>query len=77
MVFIYILELENNKYYIGKTTHPEFRIEHHFNSNGSAWTTKYKPIRLYALIPDCDDYDEDKHTKIYCFRASGLKGWNP
>ena len=34
MVFIYILELENKKYYIGKTTNPQFRIESHFNSSG-------------------------------------------
>jgi cellular nucleic acid-binding protein len=65
MVYIYILELENYKYYVGKTTNPDFRIDSHFNSNGSAWTKKYKPIRLNQLIPDCDDYDEDKYTKIY------------
>ena len=65
MVYIYILELENKKYYVGKTTNPDFRIESHFNSNGSAWTKKYKPIRLHQLIPDCDNYDEDKYTKIY------------
>jgi predicted GIY-YIG superfamily endonuclease len=35
MVFIYILELENKKYYVGKTTDPNFRIDSHFNSNGS------------------------------------------
>ena len=64
MIFIYILELENKKYYVGKTTNPNFRIESHFNSNGSYWTKKYKPIRLYQLIPNCDDYDEDKYTRI-------------
>jgi len=36
MVYIYILELENYKYYVGKTTNPNFRIDSHFNSNGSA-----------------------------------------
>ncbi len=62
MVYIYILQLENSKWYVGKTTNPNFRLESHFNSNGSAWTNKYKPIRLHQLIPDCDDYDEDKYT---------------
>ena len=50
MVNIYILQLEDNsplgtytplqgyKYYIGKTTQPEIRLESHFNSNGSSWT---------------------------------------
>lgn len=65
MVFIYILKLEKDKYYIGKTNNPEFRLDMHFNSNGSAWTTKYKPIKLLELIKDCDDYDEDKYTRIY------------
>ena len=65
MVFIYILELENNKYYVGKTTNPAFRIEQHFNSSGSQWTKKYKPIKILELIPNCDNYDEDKYTIKY------------
>jgi len=65
MVYIYILKLENDKYYIGKTTNPSFRIDSHFNSNGSAWTRKYRPISVEKLVPDCDDYDEDKYTKKY------------
>jgi hypothetical protein len=65
MVFIYILELENKKYYIGKTKNPDFRLEQHFNSTGSQWTKKYKPKKVLQIIPDCDDYDEDKYTRIY------------
>lgn len=65
MVYIYVLKLKDNKYYVGKTINPEFRIKNHFHKNGSAWTKKYKPLKIEALIPDCDDYDEDKYTKIY------------
>ena len=65
MVNIYILLLEENKYYIGKTTQPEIRLEKHFNSNGSLWTKKYKPIKVIGLIPNCDDFDEDKYTLKY------------
>jgi hypothetical protein len=65
MVFIYALKLEEGKYYIGKTNNPSFRLENHFNSNGSAWTKKYKPIKVLELIPNCDDYDEDKYTRKY------------
>ena len=65
MVYIYILKLENGKSYIGKTTNPSFRIERHFNSTGSAWTSKYNPVSVEAIVPDCDDYDEDKYTKKY------------
>ena len=65
MVFIYVLQLEQGKYYIGKTNNPTFRLENHFNLNGSAWTKKYKPTKVLELIPDCDDYDEDKYTRKY------------
>lgn len=62
MVYIYILKLEKDKYYVGKTINPSFRLASHFNAYGSAWTKLYKPIKMIELIPDCDDYDEDKYT---------------
>ena len=65
MVYIYVLLLESNKYYVGKTINPDIRINSHLNMNGSIWTQKYKPILIHQIIPDCDDYDEDKYTRIY------------
>ncbi|MFY7728091.1 MAG: GIY-YIG nuclease family protein [Flavobacterium sp.] len=65
MVYIYVLELEHHKYYVGKTIHPTFRIADHFCQGGSMWTKKYKPIRITELIPNCDEYDEDKYTIQY------------
>ena len=65
MVCIYILLLQKNKYYVGKTTHPKFRLREHFDSGGSAWTKKYKPVKILQILPNCDDYDEDKYTKMY------------
>lgn len=62
MVFIYVLELEGHKYYVGKTNHPDFRIEDHFNSEGCSWTRKYKPLKVFCMESDCDDYDENKFT---------------
>jgi len=65
MVFIYALQLEEDKYYIGKTSTPDFRIEQHFQSGGAVWTKKYRPLNILEIIPDCDDYDEDKYTRRY------------
>lgn len=65
MVYVYTLLLEQNKYYVGKTDNPRFRIESHFDASGSAWTKKYPPLKLLELIPDCDHFDEDKYTKVY------------
>ena len=41
MISIYAIELEKGKYYIGKTSNPQFRLQSHFDSNGSYWTKKY------------------------------------
>jgi cellular nucleic acid-binding protein len=64
MVYIYVLKLQHDKYYVGKTSNPYFRIESHFNSEGSEWTKIHNPVKLLELIKG-DDYDEDKYTKIY------------
>lgn len=65
MVFIYVLLLSGGRYYVGKTENPNFRLDQHFDHKGSAWTKKYKPIKVVELIKDCDSYDEDKYTLKY------------
>ena len=65
MVFIYILQQQSNKYYVGKTENPKFRLDTHFKNGGCAWTKKYKPIQIIGLFPDCDAFDEDKYTIKY------------
>jgi|SRR6516162_9350438 hypothetical protein len=61
---IYVLQCQDNKYYVGKTQHPNFRLDQHFNHQGSQWTIKYKPIKVLKLIEKCDSFDEDKYTRI-------------
>ena len=65
MLYIYVLLLQNDKYYIGKTSNPHFRFDNHFINKGSEWTRLHKPIKILELIPNCDDYDEDKYTYKY------------
>lgn len=65
MVSIYILKLEQGKYYVGKSNNVNVRLASHFNSSGSEWTKKYKPIEIVEKIENCDNYDEDKYTLKY------------
>ena len=65
---IYILELENNKYYIGKTDDVSKRYEQHVNGNGSYWTKINKPISIIKTIENCSVFDEDKYVKEYMFK---------
>ena len=62
---IYVLQLEKNKYYVGKTNNVSQCLLSHYQSTGSSWTTKYKPIELYEMVDTDDDYDEDKYTLKY------------
>ena len=40
MVQIYILLLETNKYYVGKTNNKEIQLDYLFNFDENEWTQK-------------------------------------
>ena len=60
-VIIYILKLENNKYYVGRTKRMNQRTNEHFTGNGSEWTKRHKPVSVISKI-DGDVFDEEKYT---------------
>jgi len=63
--FVYVLELQNGKYYVGKTSNAASRIAEHIKKLGSSWTKKYKPKKIIKLYKNCDSFDEDKYTIMY------------
>ena len=63
MTTIYTLELENNKYYVGRSNIPKQRIIKHFQEAGSEWTRLHKPINVLSQI-NGDEFDEEKYTLI-------------
>lgn len=65
MSTLYVLELEDGKYYIGKTDDVQKRLEQHLNGRGSAWTKKYSPNRIVEQRPITSVYDETNVTKDY------------
>ena len=62
MLSIYVLLLENNKYYIGQTDHRNFKLDTHIDLD---WTNTYKPTQIIEFITGCDDSDNDKYTIKY------------
>ena len=64
---VYVLELENGKYYVGKTINVERRFKQHL-SGSSKWTRMYKPLRIINIIHECDGLDEDKITVKYMIK---------
>ena len=71
-MIIYILRLEENKYYVGRTNNLIDRIEAHVMGRGCEWTRKYKPKKLIRSYETKDMYDEDKETRR-CMSRYGIK----
>ena len=63
MTNIYILKLEENRYYVGKSKDIDKRYIQHIFDDGSSWTQKYKPIEIIKVINNCDSFEEDKQVK--------------
>jgi cellular nucleic acid-binding protein len=62
---IYILKLDGENYYIGKTNNVDKRFAEHLSGKGSIFTKKYKPIKIEKVIPNASPFDEDRYVKEY------------
>ena len=63
---IYILQLNNDKYYVGKTNRLiDDRYKEHLDGIGSFWTKKYKPLSIIKQIENSSPFDEDRYVKEY------------
>ena len=45
-IFIYILALDQDKYYVGQTNKIKQRTSEHFNGHGANYTKKYNPKKV-------------------------------
>lgn len=64
-MFIYVLECEHGKYYVGKTNNCTKRFAQHVRSQGAVWTRMHPPKRIVEVKEAFDGYEEDKITKMY------------
>lgn len=66
--YIYKLNLQHNKKYVGKTTNIDRRMNQHFGGNGSKVTKKFAP-KDGEIVDVCNGYFSDKieqkHTNKY------------
>lgn len=73
---IYILKLQNDKFYVGKSTNIESRLKSHFNKQGTKWTIQNQPTKIFALFESKDPFDEDLYTKkmMYKYGIDNVRG---
>eukprot|EP00013_Stygamoeba_regulata_P008676 CAMPEP_0177679326 /NCGR_PEP_ID=MMETSP0447-20121125/29536_1 /TAXON_ID=0 /ORGANISM="Stygamoeba regulata, Strain BSH-02190019" /LENGTH=260 /DNA_ID=CAMNT_0019188495 /DNA_START=108 /DNA_END=890 /DNA_ORIENTATION=+ len=64
-VWIYVLRLKSDKYYVGKTTMLDQRLRDHFNGDGPQWTQMYPPINVDFATLSEDPSEENYHTERY------------
>jgi hypothetical protein len=63
--YIYVLELVEERYYIGRTSNILRRIEEHFTNNGAIYTKKYKPLKVIEVEEEKTVEDEKIKTIFY------------
>lgn len=63
-MWLYVLELKYNKFYVGKTICVDSRFKAHENGNGCPWTREYPPIRISEKYEIQDNgFEEDCKVK--------------
>jgi predicted GIY-YIG superfamily endonuclease len=60
--YIYVLQLIDDRYYVGRTGNILRRIEEHFTGCGSLYTIKYKPIKVIEVTEELTKEDERNKT---------------
>lgn len=60
--YIYVLQLVDDRYYVGRTGNILKRIEEHFTGCGSLYTMTYKPIKVIEVTEEFKKEDERNKT---------------
>lgn len=62
---IYVLQLEHNCYYIGRTSNLNDRYQEHLKGKGAVWTRLHKPLKVDKIFNTNKPFDEDRIIKEY------------
>ncbi|NDA91578.1 MAG: hypothetical protein EBY20_11930, partial [Alphaproteobacteria bacterium] len=63
--YIYVLQLIEDRYYIGRSQNVLHRIEQHFNGDGSVYTKKFKPLKVVEIVEETANDNERNKTIEY------------
>ena len=62
---VYVLQLEDGCYYVGKTNNVEERFKQHCSGDRLSWTKKHRPIAIMKVYQSVSSFEEDRITKEY------------
>jgi len=69
--YIYVLKLNEDRYYVGRTSNILRRMEEHFTNNGAVYTKAYKPIKVIEVEEEKSRDDE----RIKTLQIMEKYGW--
>lgn len=72
MAIVYVLKLRNDKYYVGRTSNLERRIDDHKAGYGSSWTKKHKFVEMIKSFEAESPFYEDMIVKTM-MQAHGIE----
>jgi predicted GIY-YIG superfamily endonuclease len=76
--FLFILNLEGDRYYVGYSSKPDVRIKRYFAGKGSDWTGLYKPVEVLTtrlLVGALRESDAAARTADATVSMMRLFGW--
>lgn len=67
-MYIYVLECDLYKYYVGKTDNVCKRYNQHLEGKGAEWTKLFKSIKIIELKESINVFDEEAKTLEYMLK---------
>lgn len=64
-MYIYVLELSCNKYYVGSSNYPVNLSYSEYLCDNHIWLKNFKIVGYVEIVPDCSDYDVEKYVIKY------------
>ena len=68
--YVYVLELEGGRYYVGWTECVMRRLDEHFTGEGSLWTKAHKPVAVLKVFKGTRE--DEKQTTIRMVHEKGF-----
>ena len=77
IIYIYVLLLEGDRYYVGKSRWPDWRLWQHTHGKGAQWTRLHPTVKRVYRYPYyvVTEYDEDRLEDRVTIETMKRHGW--
>lgn len=69
--YVYVLELQENKYYVGLSANLSQRLYCHFVGEGAVWTRRFSPVKVVEVL--LGSKEREKERTLQYMRDKGYE----